>query len=227
MLRQLYKMKLIGLSVLVCATLSSYINAQASGSLKLGEFYPSIENNDVFDKRVNKLVGGLRKADKDTSGYINIYENGDLAARLNRLTENVPELRKRIFLFNPGVRYRVDVDHIEFWLVPKEADPPFPSNCVLCSCPTIEVAGTISLFEKSEPKDSITFTASVSGAGDISYHWTISDGIISGGQGTPEIEVKPNIAWEKDVIATVQIGGLNPICNCMNAASFGSKFPSK
>src|SRR5438445_5421652 len=104
MLRQLYKMKLIGLSFLVCAALSSYIHAQTSGSLKLGEFYPSVENDDVFYKRVNKLVNSLRKGDKDASGYINIYENSDLAARLNHLTENVPELRKRIFLFTPGVR---------------------------------------------------------------------------------------------------------------------------
>ena len=85
-----------------------------------------------------------------------------------------------------------------------------------CSCPTISVAG------ESEGKagEIITFTANISGgtAGDVTYDWTISQGEIVDGQGTPKITVVTSSAMTGTVKATVEIGGMCADCARIQSA---------
>jgi hypothetical protein len=63
----------------------------------------------------------------------------------------------------------------------------------------------------------MTFTANSSG--DVTYHWTVSAGSISSGQGTPAITVDTTGLAGQNVTATVEIGGTDPSCNCTTTAS--------
>jgi hypothetical protein len=88
-----------------------------------------------------------------------------------------------------------------------------------CECPSISVSGPANEVEAG---NSVTFTATVSGGSQqtVKYHWTISAGKITSGQGTPSIEVSTtqDMAGAK-ITATVDIGGLDSRCNCMQTAS--------
>ncbi len=90
---------------------------------------------------------------------------------------------------------------------------------VSCACPTLSVSGPAGT---TSPGEAMTFTATAAGGSgqDITYNWTVSAGTIEAGQGTPSISVRttPDMAGTS-VTATVQIGGLDPNCNCTTTAS--------
>lgn len=92
-----------------------------------------------------------------------------------------------------------------------QTDKPSP-------CPIVDVIGPAGVTISGE---TMTFTANVNSDDDASliYSWTVSDGTISEGQGTPIIKVitttEPS---EKEYItATVEVKGLPE--NCANKAS--------
>ncbi len=86
---------------------------------------------------------------------------------------------------------------------------------VICSCPTLTISGPSSV---TRPGDTMTFTASSSG--DVTYNWTVSAGEIESGQGTSSITVRTTEAMAgSNVTATVEIGGVDPNCNCVTTAS--------
>jgi hypothetical protein len=59
----------------------------------------------------------------------------------------------------------------------------------------------------------MTFTANVGGGGDYTYNWTVSNGTITSGQGTPSITVATTADMQgSNVTATVDVGGLCPEC---------------
>jgi hypothetical protein len=69
----------------------------------------------------------------------------------------------------------------------------------------------------------MTFTANVSGGGDVTYNWAVSAGTISSGQGTSSITVDTTGLAGQNVTATVDLGGLDPNCGCpSNASETGS-----
>lgn len=88
-------------------------------------------------------------------------------------------------------------------------------DCVeVCACPTTSISGPAGI---TNPGDTMTFTANVSGGtqtGAITYNWSVSNGTIESGQGTPSIVVRttPQMAGQS-VTATVDLGGL-PNCGC-------------
>ncbi len=86
---------------------------------------------------------------------------------------------------------------------------------VPCDCPPISISGPAGV---TNPGDTMTFTASVSG--DVTYNWSVTAGTIESGQGTPSITVRttPDMAGS-NVSATVSIGGLDPACNCETDAT--------
>ena len=66
----------------------------------------------------------------------------------------------------------------------------------------------------------MTFTANVSGGPAVTYNWTVTGGTIESGQGTPSITVRTSREDAGNTItATVQLGGLDPNCNCTTSAS--------
>jgi hypothetical protein len=84
--------------------------------------------------------------------------------------------------------------------------PPPPCPVVSVDCPTG------SLIEAGTP---VTFTANVSGmTGNLSptYRWTVTDGTITGGQGTPTITVDTNGQAGRTLSATVELVGLPAGC---------------
>lgn len=78
-----------------------------------------------------------------------------------------------------------------------------------CECATLDVTGGGVV----NPGETMSFTANVSGgtATDITYNWTVSNGTISGGQGTPSITVDTTGLSDTNITATVEIGG-NGFC---------------
>jgi len=72
--------------------------------------------------------------------------------------------------------------------------------CVLFVCPTISITGPDKLKDENE------FTADVRGGsvGDVSYAWTVTNGVIISGQGTPSVKVR----LEPTSSISVKIGGL-------------------
>jgi hypothetical protein len=88
-----------------------------------------------------------------------------------------------------------------------------------CVCPTLTVDAPKSPVEIGE---AMTFTANVSGGSgeEITYNWTISDGEIIEGQGTPFIKVSTNSKMAgKTIEATVEIGGVCEQCPKTESAS--------
>jgi len=88
-----------------------------------------------------------------------------------------------------------------------------PDCVTICECSPISVSGPSGV---TNPGDTMTFTASVSG--DVTYNWTVSDGTIESGQGTPSITVRTTSGMAgSNVTATVTVGGL--CAECPNSAS--------
>ncbi|MGI8470164.1 MAG: hypothetical protein ACR2N3_17115 [Pyrinomonadaceae bacterium] len=101
-------------------------------------------------------------------------------------------------------------------------------NCVAppvaCVCPTISVTEPTSV---TSPGADMTFTANVSGGNtdaSYTYNWTVSNGTITSGQGTPSITVATTSAMAgQNVVATVTIGGITcTTCTTNTAMGTGS-----
>jgi hypothetical protein len=98
-----------------------------------------------------------------------------------------------------------------------------PDCEIKCSCATIGVTGPAGV---TAPGGTMTFTANVSGGSQdvaLTYNWTVSDGTIQSGQGTPSIVVSvpagPNPPPPTNITATVTIGGQRADCNCPTQGS--------
>jgi len=83
-------------------------------------------------------------------------------------------------------------------------------DCIkVCDCPTLDINGPSGTTNPGSP---MTFTATTSG--DVTYNWSVSAGTISSGQGTSSITVDTTGLAGQTVTATVELGGLDPNCNC-------------
>jgi hypothetical protein len=92
----------------------------------------------------------------------------------------------------------------------------------ICACPTLTVSGG----DQVEPGQNLTFTANLTGgtAEDLNYNWTVSNGTISSGQGTPSITVDTTGLPDTSVTATVTITGpgLCEECRSLNSSATGN-----
>jgi hypothetical protein len=69
--------------------------------------------------------------------------------------------------------------------------------------------------EEVEAGDRADFTVAVQvGAPppELTFHWTVSNGTITSGQGTPSISVDSKSLEGKTIHATVEVGGIDPAC---------------
>ena len=82
----------------------------------------------------------------------------------------------------------------------RECHPPCPAISV--TCPADVDQGT-----------PITFSAAGAGNMNVTYNWSVSAGTITGGQGTSSITVDTNELGGQTVTATVELGGLDPVCS--------------
>ena len=89
-------------------------------------------------------------------------------------------------------------------------------TCVFCECPSIEIQGPRGDVISSGEN---TFTVSVSGGtqpGPVTFEWSVENGDILRGQGTPSIQVSlPDHAVSSTVTVRVRIGGIPSDCNCL------------
>jgi hypothetical protein len=96
-------------------------------------------------------------------------------------------------------------------------------DCVIaCTCPTVSVQGPAGI---ANPGDTMTFTASVVGGSQqsVTYNWTVSDGTIESGQGTPSITVRvPTNTSGGNITATVDVGGTECSCTGLTQSATGS-----
>lgn len=91
-------------------------------------------------------------------------------------------------------------------------------DCVCpCFCPTLLVTGGGVV----SPGGSVAFIANVLGgtAIDLTYNWTVSQGEIIKGQGTPQIKVRTTREMIGTITATVEIGGNGFCITCLRTAS--------
>lgn len=89
-----------------------------------------------------------------------------------------------------------------------------------CVCPTLDVSGG----GRISAGEIMTFTTSLAGGSgsDFIYTWTVSQGEIVAGQGTPEIKVKTTAETRGRITATVEIGGaLCPSCPTLTGSETG------
>lgn len=95
-------------------------------------------------------------------------------------------------------------------------------NCeriIECTCPTISVSGP---SDVAQPGDTMTFTANVNGGSQssVTYNWTVSQGEIVRGQGTPVITVQTTSGMAgANVTATVEVGNLCVACTDRTASA--------
>lgn len=87
-----------------------------------------------------------------------------------------------------------------------------------CFCPTVAVNTSASPVKAGE---TMTFTANISGgSSDVSYFWTVSDGEIIEGQGTPVIKVATTSKMAGKIVkATVEIDGICEDCSKTESAT--------
>ena len=86
-------------------------------------------------------------------------------------------------------------------------------------CPTISVTAPAGVIQ---PPDPIWFIAEITGTvpKDIRYHWTVTKGSITHGQGTSKIETQPENEKELNITATVAIDGLPEACYDVASESY-------
>jgi len=92
-----------------------------------------------------------------------------------------------------------------------------------CTCPVLDVSGG-GIVEEGSP---MYFTANLTGGSgtEFTYDWTVSNGTITSGQGTPSITVDTTgLADQTNIIATVNVGGpgLCETCPSLNNSETGS-----
>lgn len=93
------------------------------------------------------------------------------------------------------------------------ASPQSPTT----KCPSIRVECPTNILQ---PGDPFTVTANVTDADpklNLIYRWSVSAGIIAGGQGTPTITMDTTGTGTETITATVEIEGLDS--SCANTAS--------
>src|SRR4029078_12589475 len=92
-------------------------------------------------------------------------------------------------------------------------------------CPDLRLQGP----EKINGPGEYTVTANISGASSntpVSYSWTINNGLIISGQGTPSIQVKiPHDPKGADPLVTLEVhGASDPRAMCQNKVSITLPF---
>jgi hypothetical protein len=195
---------------------------RATGAIKIAEFDQRVERKEVFIQRANEFIKRLSFEDQTTRASINVYEDDRLGMELIKLLYNKPELRKRFDLLIPGRKYIDEPANVEFWLVPKDADWPFVPVCMFCECPDIKISGLESISNKQE---TATFTADVSGGSQdsVTYKWTVAGAEIKAGQATASINVSVPVNGMGEIIATLEIGGIDPSCSCLTFSTYKTR----
>lgn len=190
-------------------------------SIKFTDYDPEINQNEVFLARAKEFLQALTAIGKSTEGFVSVERQSDWAEKIIGLIPKDSDLGRRISFIGRGINYPGSSNIIEFWFIPPGADPPFEVGCALCECPQIDITGR----ETSSPFRTLTYTASITGGvqQNVTYQWKVSNGTITRGQNTPSIIVKPNLGNISEITVTLEVGGMDPECQCPTTHTFTTK----
>lgn len=90
-----------------------------------------------------------------------------------------------------------------------------------CDCPCLCPDLSIKTVKEGRASESLVFSAKVLGGTvvDITYRWTVSQGEIVNGQGTPQIKIQTTREMTGTVTATLEISGSGLCAECPRTAS--------
>lgn len=185
----------------------------------------SVKSNETkvrkLTETLEKFISRLENEPVTTKGYIDVPVNTDLGKKIKLFVSESSIIESRIMFWgnlkHPEL-YRYPFG-INLYLVPQGTEVPY--SCILepCFCPTLAVDVQ---KETGNRNNFLLFRAETEGGEKgniITFNWKVSAGKIIEGQGTRTIKVDAEGA--KEIIATVEIGGVCEVCN--REASFSTK----
>lgn len=98
-------------------------------------------------------------------------------------------------------------------------------NTPACVCSDIRIDSVSSKFGQIPHLSAFSVYMSAPQQPNLTYNWTISEGTIDSGQGTPRIKIShPKEKLGQQLKVSVEIVGLDPNCECPNTASREFKY---
>lgn len=220
--------------ICLLAFASATVAQEKPQALKFDEFddymtnkfysYYAVKNELSFSQRVERFIKQLKK-ERGAKAYVIYYKarinNSDVQRNfINRIDGIRDEIQykdgveiEEVIVINGGYRER---NTVEFWIVPKNAEPPEPipmfDKWETFVCPDINVYDNVMVGEPETVNFSIS-ARDFPDPNDYSLAWKVSpDGEIAGGQGTSRIQVKLKDSAVKRITAYVEISGLPSPC---------------
>lgn len=212
---------------LICFSFVGFIFAQTKPvALKFDEFddtsgdqfYPYDGIN--LSQRIDRLVKQAKK-DRRVKIYIIYYRARQLNERDVYKIQNWADSTKNDVIYKANLDYEVVItidggyrenNTLEYWIVPKNAEPPKPS-------PTFDksesvVCKEVRVYSDADNDKTINFTARTSyppKAGEA-FQWKVSAGDIIAGQGTNKITVDLKNVSDKHITASAETNDLPYLC---------------
>lgn len=127
-----------------------------------------------------------------------------------------------VLVIDGGLR---QYDTIEFWIAPKNAQPPTPTPTFARSegieCPSISAYQEGFSFDRNKP---IVLQARSRPSGADAYNWTLTDGVVIGSNGTTRLEVDVSKVQGDKITAFVELAGVPLPCKNRDiaVAEFGN-----
>ncbi len=224
---------------LIClsAFASTTVAQEKQRALKFDEFHDVVENQFYSDRdelsfrqRIERFSKQLEK-ERGVKAYVIYYKarisNSDVSRDfINQINgikyriQNLDEIKvEETVIAEGGYRER---NTVEFWIVPKNAEPPAPTPTLEKSetfvCRNINVYSDVPLSEAETINFSVS-TYNFEGIDNYSLTWKVSAGEIVRGQGTNEIKVKLNNSSVKRITAFVEVSGLPYPCQKVFSAT--------
>ena len=224
--------KIFSVFIFLCSFALTIAAQEKPQALKFDEFddssqgfftYSSIDQL-TFRQRSERYIKQLKKA-HDAMAHIIYYQArvGDENTR-NELISQLSEMQRTV-QYNEVDAVTIDGGYrekytVEFWIVPKNAEPPAPTPTIDKSetfiCPQLVVYGD---YSPNEP-DTLKFSLSayeLSKTPEYTSTWRVTNGEIVEGQGSNKIKVKlkDNV---KQATAYVEVGGLPFPCPKVSSA---------
>ncbi|HMT06689.1 MAG TPA: hypothetical protein PKA82_01710 [Pyrinomonadaceae bacterium] len=197
---------------------SATVFSQAlSSDFKYAEFDPKTEDIESFKQKATTFLNVLSSYESGTTGHFNLTQQEPLGRVLRKLADD--DQAKRLVFMQVRMMLRGDTDKVEFWIVQKGSEGPFPVPCGLCDCPPpASIEGKAKLYGT---EIELIYEANVLGSVKSTFSWGVAGGKIIKGQGTSRIVVKPNPG--ENVMVELEWRG-DEVCGCRSIVGYTSKY---
>ena len=227
--------KIFSVFIFLCSFALTIAAQEKPQALKFDEFDDSSQGfftysfNDqlTFKQRTERYIKQLKK-ERGAAAHIIHYQARIGDEDKERILTGQVRAMESTIQYNEGLKIDVvTVDGgyrekytVEFWIVPKNAEPPAPTPTIDKSetfiCPKLVVYGD---YSPNEP-DTLKFSLSayeLSKTPEYTSTWRVTNGEIVEGQGSDKIKVKlkDNV---KQATAYVEVGGLPFPCPKVSSA---------